>query len=124
MTGTRTESHTARDQRLPGARIGLVAGLTGILCCVGPTVVALVGVVGAGTAFAWATELYGGYAWWFRLGGLAVLLALVVWSLRRRGQCSIAGARSAWPQLAVAGAVAVITYLALYALTTWLGTLA
>ncbi|WP_393916653.1 hypothetical protein [Halostreptopolyspora alba] len=64
----------------------------GILCCVGPTVLALLGIVSAGTAFVWATDLYDGYAWWFRLAGLAVLAGLVWWSLRRRGVCSAAAA--------------------------------
>ena len=40
----------------------MLAGLTGIMCCVGPTVLAMVGVVGAGTAYAWANTLYDGYA--------------------------------------------------------------
>ena len=105
-------------------RMGLTGGLVGILCCVGPTVLALVGVVSAGTAFAWATNLYDNYAWWFRLGGLAVLGGLVWWSLRRRNQCSVAGIRRwRWRLLAVL-AVAVGTYIGLYALTTWLGTIA
>jgi hypothetical protein len=104
--------------------MGLTGGLVGILCCVGPTVLALLGIVSAGTAFAWATNLYDNYAWWFRLGGLAVL-ALLVWvALRRRDQCSVAGVRRRrWRLLAVLG-VAVGTYVVLYALTTWLGTLA
>jgi len=105
-------------------RMGLTGGLVGILCCVGPTVLALVGVVSAGTAFAWATNLYDNYAWWFRLGGLAVLGGLVWWSLQRRNQCSVAGIRRwRWRLLAVL-AVAVGTYIGLYALTTWLGTIA
>jgi hypothetical protein len=52
--------------------MGLTSGVVGILCCAGPTVLALLGVVSAGTAFAWATTLYDNYAWWFRLGVLAV----------------------------------------------------
>ncbi|WP_199432672.1 hypothetical protein [Qaidamihabitans albus] len=113
-----------RTDRLPVWRIGLTGGLVGILCCVGPTVLALLGIVSAGTAFAWASELYGGYAWLFRLGGL-VVLALLVWrSLRRQNQCNVAGMRRRrWRLLGVA-AVAVLTYLALYAFTTWLGTFA
>jgi hypothetical protein len=104
--------------------MGMTGGLVGILCCVGPTVLALLGIVTAGTAFAWATNLYDSYAWWFRLGGLTVLSGLVWWSLRQRNQCSIAGLRRwRWRLLAVL-AVAVGTYLALYALTTWLGTFA
>lgn len=113
-----------RTDRLPVWRMGLTGGLVGILCCVGPTVLALLGIVSAGTAFAWATTLYDSYAWWFRLGGLAVLAGLVWWSLRRRDQCSVAGVRRwRWRLLAVL-AVAAGTYVALYALTTWLGTLA
>ena len=45
-------------------------------------------------------------------------------ALRRRNQCSVAGVRRwRWRLLAVLG-VAVGTYVALYALTTWLGTFA
>ena len=116
-TPTRSE-----DERLPVWRIGLTGGLVGILCCVGPTVLALLGMVSAGTAFAWSTDLYDNHAWWFRLGGLVVLATLVWFSLRRRGQCSIAGVRR-WRLLGVVG-VAVATYGVLYALTTWLGTFA
>jgi hypothetical protein len=118
-----TPTRTATG-RLPIWRIGLTGGLVGILCCVGPTVLAVLGIVSAGTAFTWATNLYGGYAWWFRIGGLAVL-ALLLWrALRRRNQCSVAGLRRwRWRILGVLG-VAVITYLALYGLTTWLGTFA
>lgn len=96
----------------------------GILCCVSPTALALLGLVSAWTAFAWATDLYDNDAWWFRLGGLAVLAVLVWWSLRRRNQCSVAGMRQwRWRLLGVL-AVAVGTYAALYAVMTWLGTLA
>jgi lipoprotein signal peptidase len=113
-----------RSDRLPVWRMGLTGGLVAILCCVGPTALALLGVVSAGTAFAFATTLYDSYAWWFRLGGLAVL-ALLVWvAMRRRNQCSVAGMRRwRWRLLAVLG-VAVGTYAALYALTTCLGTFA
>lgn len=110
-----------RTRRLPVWRIGITGGLVGILCCVGPTVLALIGVVGAGTAFAWATTLYDQGAWWFRLGALVVLAGLVWWALRRRDQCSLAGVRRLrWRLVAVAG-IAVATYAVLYAVTTWLG---
>ncbi|ASU84251.1 hypothetical protein CDO52_16910 [Nocardiopsis gilva YIM 90087] len=112
------------DGKLPLGRIGIAGGLVGILCCVGPTALALLGVVSAGTAYVWANDLYDGYAWWFRLAGLAVIGVLVWSSLRRRGRCSVAGVRGVrWRLLAVVG-VAVATYGALYALTTWLGTFA
>jgi hypothetical protein len=111
----------AAADRLPTWRIGITGGLVGILCCVGPTVLALVGIVSAGTAFAWANDLYDNYAWWFRLSGLAVLALLVWLSLRRRNQCSIAGIRRLRWRLATTLAIAVATYVVLYAVTTWLG---
>ncbi|WP_116244610.1 hypothetical protein [Nocardiopsis sp. FIRDI 009] len=113
-----------RRRPLAAVRIGLVSGLVGILCCVGPTVLALLGVVSAGTAFVWATGLYDGYAWWFRLAGLAVLVTLVWWSLRRKRMCSLDGARRAKAKIALALGVAVATYGVLYGVTTWLGTFA
>lgn len=124
VADTAAETSRSRIGRLPVWRMGLTGGVVGVLCCVGPTVLALLGIVSAGTAFAWATTLYDNYAWWFRLGGLAVLSLLVWVSLRRRDQCSVAGVRRwRWRLLGVVG-IAVATYLALYALTTWLGSLA
>lgn len=110
-----------RADRFPIWRMGLTGGVLGMLCCVGPTVLALLGVISAGTAYSWATTLYDNYAWWFRLGGLAVLAVMVWWSLRRRNHCSVVGVRRWWwPLVSVVG-IAVATYVALYALTTWLG---
>ncbi|WP_306362923.1 hypothetical protein [Nocardia sp. CC227C] len=111
-------------ERLPSWRIGITSGLVGILCCVGPTVLALLGIVSGATALAWADDLYDNYAWWFRLGGLAVLIALVWWSLRRRDQCSLDGVRKLKWRLLIVVVIAVGTYAVLYAVTTWLGTLA
>ena len=113
-----------RERPLSVWRIGIAGGLTAILCCVGPAVLALFGIVSAGTAFAWATDLYTGYAWWFRLAGLLVLAGLVYWSLRHRNQCSLAGVRSVRGRLLAVVGVAAGTYALLYAVTTWLGTLA
>ena len=122
----RTSGDAAAGRRGPLAvwRIGIAGGLTAILCCVGPTVLAMLGVVSAGTAFVWATDLYDGFAWSFRLAGLLVLAGLVYWSLRRRNQCSLAGIRSIRKRLLAVLGIAVGTYALLYAVTTWLGTLA
>jgi chromate transport protein ChrA len=129
MQQTRPDESSAdrrqrQDRPLPVWRIGLAGGLVGILCCVGPTVLALLGVVSAGTAFVWATDLYDGYRWWFRLAGLAVVAVLVWVALRRRNQCSLDGARTTRRRLVAVLAIAVTTYLVLYAVTTWLGRLA
>jgi hypothetical protein len=104
----------------PRWRIGVLAGTIGILCCVGPTVLAALGIVSAATASTWGNDLYDGYAWWFRLAGLALLIALVTWSLRRRRACSLAGVRRVRGRLIGLLAVAVATYGVLYAITSWL----
>jgi hypothetical protein len=121
---TETADRSTRERGLPSVRMRMVAGATALLCCVGPTVLALLGVVSAGTAFVWANDLYDGYAWWFRLGGLALLALLVVVALRRRNQCSLGGVRKTWPRLVLTVGVAVATYALLYAVTTSLGTFA
>ncbi|KZS82303.1 hypothetical protein A4G29_12240 [Mycobacterium kansasii] len=106
--------------RLPIWRIGIAGGLVGILCCVGPTVLAMFGIISGATALVWSNNLYGNYAWWFRLSGLGVL-ALLVWiALRRRNQCSLGGIRRLRWRLATLLGIAVGTYAALYAVTTWL----
>lgn len=106
--------------RLPIWRIGITGGLVGILCCVGPTVLAMFGIISGATALAWANNLYGNYAWWFRLSGFGVL-ALLVWiALRRRNQCSLGGVRRLRWRLATTLAIAAGTYAVLYAVTTWL----
>ncbi|SLJ75564.1 membrane protein [Mycobacteroides abscessus subsp. abscessus] len=107
--------------RLPVWRIGIVSGLAGISCCVGPTVLALLGVVSGATALAWANNLYNNYAWWFRLTGLGALAGLLWWSLRRRDQCSIDGVRNLKWRLLTVAVIAIGTYLLGYTVTTWLG---
>ena len=119
-----SQGQRRHDRPLPVWRIGLAGGLVGILCCVGPTVLALLGVVRAGTAFVWATDLYDSYRWWFRLAGLAVVSLLVWVALRRRNQCSLDGVRTARRRLLAMIAVAAGTYGLLYGVTTWLGRLA
>lgn len=119
-----TAPPVATPDRLPAARIGLTSGGVGILCCLGPTCLALVGAVSAGTAYTWAYSLYGGYMWWFRLAGLVVAVGLVVLSLRRRQSCSLAGARAARYRILLMLVVAVATYASIYGLTTWAGTFA
>ncbi len=124
MSQTSQQPNTANRRGLPAIRIGVAAGITGLLCCVGPAVLALLGVVSASTAFVLANDLYDGYSWWFRLSGLAVLVLLVVWSLRRRNQCTLGGVGKTWPRLLLALGIAVGTYVVLYAVTTWFGTFA
>ena len=96
------EQPTAGDGQARGEQVFEVVGgqrqhgLVDILCCVGPTVLALVGLVSAGTTFAWATDLYDNYAWWFRLGGLAVLAGLA--AVRDHAPDLAAGAEPTTPR--------------------------
>jgi hypothetical protein len=115
---------TAPPTRLAVLRIGVLGGVVGMLCCVGPTLLALAGIVGATTAAAWATTLYDGYAWWFRGAGLVTIAALVLVSLLRQRRCSLSGLRSARRVLLTLTVIAVMTYAALDCVTTALGHLA
>ncbi|WP_204808346.1 hypothetical protein [Mycobacterium riyadhense] len=110
--------------RLPIWRIGIAGALVGMLCCVGPAILALLGIVSAATAFAWANDLYDSYAWWFRAGGLAVVALLVWMALRRRNQCSLNSIRRLRWRLITLLIIAVGSYGVLYAVTTWLGAFA
>ncbi len=114
----------SRHGGLPTLRIGVVSGLVAILCCVGPAALALIGLISGATAYAVATELYANWAWGFRLAGIAVAAGLVWWALRRRRACSLAGLRRSWRSLLLIAVVGSVTYVALYAFTTWLGTFA
>ena len=109
---------------IPYVEIGLTSGIVGMLCCVGPTVLALTGILTASAAVDLANDLYGSYAWYFRGAGLVVAIGLAAWALRRRRACTIRGAMSARRKLGLMLGVAVATYALLYAVTTWLGTLA
>ncbi|MEQ9324745.1 MAG: hypothetical protein RIF41_36605 [Polyangiaceae bacterium] len=109
---------------IPYVRIGLASGLVGMLCCVGPTILALTGVLTASVAADLANDLYGSYAWYFRGAGLLVALGLAAVTLRSRHACNIRGAMSARRKLGLMLGVAIATYAVLYAVTTWLGSFA
>ncbi|MHA7653780.1 hypothetical protein ACX9NE_28685 [Mycobacterium sp. ML4] len=115
-----TQTRADKETRLPVWGIGVTSGVVGILCCVGPTVLAMLGIISGATALAWADNLYGNYAWWFRLSGLGVLGLLVWIALRRRNQCSLGGVRRMRWRLGAMLAIAFGTYAVLYAVTTWL----
>ncbi len=106
-----------RNRRGLGA--GIVAGFIALGCCVGPTVAALLGITSAAVAFDVATDLYDNWGWAFRLAGVIFAAAAVTLAVRRRRAC---GAK---PKLlrtiGVMAIVAIVTYAALFAATTWLG---
>ena len=104
-----------------GLKLGIVAGLIGISCCVGPTVLALLGLSSVSFAISLSNSLYFEYGWYFR-GAAVVLGALVVIGLlRARKSCTLRGARQQWRLFLTVTATMVVVYVALAWLTTWLG---
>ena len=104
-----------------GIKFGLLSGLAGIMCCVSPVVLVLLGIATAAEAVTLGDTLYYGYAWFFRAFGLAVAAIAVVLYLRRRGMCTLAGARRSWRMLAVLVVAGVGTYIGLFWFTKYLG---
>ena len=104
-----------------GIKFGLLSGLAGIMCCVSPVVLVLLGIATAAEAVTLGDTLYYGYAWVFRAFGLAVAAIAVVLYLRRRGMCTLAGARRSWWLLAVLVVAGIGTYIGLFWFTKYLG---
>jgi hypothetical protein len=104
-----------------GLKLGVVAGLVGIACCVGPTVLALLGLASVSFAVSLSNTLYYEYGWYFR--GAAVLIGAlgVIGLLRGRKSCTLRAAREQWRLILTVAATMVVAYVALYWLTTWLG---
>jgi hypothetical protein len=103
-----------------GLTLGIVAGLAGISCCVGPTVLALLGLSSVSFAISLGNTLYYQYGWYFRGAALVLAAAGVVGLLRGRKSCTLRGAREQWRLLATVVAAMVVVYAGLYWLTTWL----
>lgn len=113
-----TPDQTRRSRT--GVGIGIIAGIVGLGCCVGPAVAALIGLTSAAVAVDLATDLYRDWSWAFRIAGAATAAAAITIVLRRHGRCSTA--RPALSRLiAIVVVTALATYGALYAATTWLG---
>ena len=104
-----------------GLGMGLLAGVTAIMCCVSPVLLVLLGVLTAVEAISLGETLYYEYGWYFRGAGLLVAALAVLIYLRRRNSCSVGGARRHWIALATLPVTAVITYVALFWLTKYLG---
>ena len=116
-----------RDELAPaaevrrGVRFGLLAGVAAITCCWSPVVLVLLGIATGAQAVTLGDTLYYVYGWWFRAFGLAVAAAAVVLHLRRRGRCTLAGARRSWRLLAALPVAAAATYTAVFWFTKYLG---
>lgn len=107
-----------------GLKLGALAGLLGISCCVSPVVLVLVGLSSVSFAITLGNTLYYEYGWYFR--GLAIVLATagVIGILRRRKACSLRGARDQWKLLLTVLVAMVVVYWSLFWLTRYLADLA
>jgi hypothetical protein len=113
----------ATEGRGRGVAAGLIAGIVGIGCCVGPAVAGLVGITSATVAIDTANTLYEEWGWAFKLAGLssgAVAVGLAFRARRRCGSRRLGFIRYSL----IVTVTGVLTYATLYGLTTWLGTLA
>ena len=103
-----------------GLKIGLLAGLVGIACCVSPVVMVLLGLASVSFAISLGNTLYYEYAWYFRGAALALAAAGVIGILRGRSACTLRGARTQWRLLLTVALVMAVVYVSLYWLTAHL----
>ncbi len=103
-----------------GLRLGIVAGLAAISCCVGPTVLALLGLSSVSLAISLGNTLYYGYGWYFKGAAIVLAAAGVVGLLRGRRSCTLRGTRQQWRMLLTVVVTRAVVYTGLYLVTTWL----
>jgi hypothetical protein len=103
-----------------GLKLGLLAGLVGISCCVSPVVLVLLGLSSVSAAISLGNTLYYGYGWYFRGAALLFAGAGIVVILRGRRSCTLGGARIHWRLLVTVALVMTAVYVLLYWLTTYL----
>jgi len=108
------------DRRPRGLAAGLIAGIIGIGCCVGPAVAALTGITSAAVAIDAANSLYSEWGWAFKLAGLIAGGVAIGLSLKARRRCRTRPLGIGRYALIVV-VTGLVTYGALYGLTTWLG---
>lgn len=107
-----------------GLKLGAIAGLLGISCCVSPVVLVLLGLSSVSFAISLGNTLYYEYGWYFRGPAIALALAGVIGILRGRKACSLRGARAQWKLLLTVLVVMVVVYWSLFWLTTYLAGMA
>jgi len=100
-----------------GLKIGLLAGLVGISCCVSPVVMVLLGLASVSFAISLGNTLYYQYGWYFRGAALVLAAVGVIGVLRGRKACTLRGARSQWRLLLTVALAMAAAYVSLYWLT-------
>lgn len=104
-----------------GVKLGALAGLVGISCCVTPAVLALLGLSSVAFALSLGNTLYYQYGWYFRGAALLLASAGLYIQLKRRNACTLRGARAQWRLIAAVVVSMVVVYWLLYVATSYLG---
>lgn len=110
-------SQPATTSPLRGRLLGALAGLLGIGCCIYPVALVLLGLATAAEAVALGNVLYGAWGWIFKIAGGVLAIGGIVLQLRKRGECSVAGARRNWRYVARVGGIGLAVYVVIYAVT-------
>ena len=103
-----------------GLKVGLLAGLVGISCCVSPVVMVLLRLASVSFAITLGDTLYYQYGWYFRGAALALAAAGVIGILRGRNASTLRGARPQWRLLLTVALALGAVYVSLYWLTAYL----
>ena len=103
-----------------GLKLGLLAGLVGIVCCVSPVVMVLLGLASVSFAISLGNTLYYQYGWYFRGAALVLAAGGVIGILRGRNACTLRSARAQWRLLLTVIVAMVAVYVSLYWLTSYL----
>lgn len=103
---------------------GVLAGLIGIGCCVYPVVLVLLGLSTASAALDLGNRLFAEWGWAFRLAGAGFAVVAILVQRRRARACPVDARPSATRTVLIVVLTAVITYILVYAITTWLGRVA
>jgi hypothetical protein len=103
-----------------GWKLGALAGLVGMACCVSQVVLVLLGLSSVSFAISLGNTLYYRYGWYLRGAALFLAATGVVAMLRSRRACSLRGARVQWRLLVTVGLTMLVVYAALYGVTAYL----
>lgn len=115
-----TKTKKSADGKKGFFLISVIVGLLAGLCCVTPIVLVLLGLATLSAATSLGNNLYGNYAWYFRIGAL-ILLALALWFyFRKQGICTLDQARRQRNRIINTSLVVLIFAIGVYIVWTYI----
>jgi len=100
--------------------IGFFAGAIGILCCISPVILVLLGLSTVTAAIAMGNNLFYNYKLYFIGASVIFLVIALALYLKQKKQCSISGVRKNLNLIILSVFIAILTYTFFYYFTTWL----